>query len=328
MPISDGELTARYAAAPEAGSATVSGTQANQEGTPPESAAVPPPRIRPAGRSWGWVWAAVGATLAATIGYAFWTAKSISHKLIGEYLFNAAILHGALQTLALTVTAMVIGIALGMLLALLRQSRNAGLRLLSGGYIWLFRGTPVLLQILIWFNISLVFPRLVIGLPFTSMHLLDAASNQVITPFAAAVLGLGLNEGAYMAEIVRSGMLAVPAGEIDAARALGIPPLRVFRRVTLPQALRVSVPPTGNEVIGMLKTSSLTSVIGYAELLLVSERIYGQNLQVMELLVVAGIWYLVMTTALSVLQRPIEARLGRGYITARRGLGGRLWGQR
>jgi polar amino acid transport system permease protein len=293
----------------------------------PRSAAVPPPRIHSARRPWSWVWATAGAALAAAIGYAFWAAKTISHQVIGEYLFNAAILHGALQTLALTVTAMVIGILLGMVLALLRQSRNAGLRLLSGGYIWLFRGTPVLLQILIWFNISLVFPRLVIGLPFTSIHLVDSASNQLITPFAAAVLGLGLNEGAYMAEIVRSGLLAVPPGEIDAARALGIPPLRVFRRVTLPQALRVIVPPTGNEVIGMLKTSSLTSVIGYAELLLVSERIYGQNLQVMELLIVAGIWYLVMTTALSVLQRPIEARLGRGYTAARRTFGSRR-GQR
>ncbi len=256
--------------------------------------------------------AAISMCVAAVV-YAFWSAKTIDHNTIRAYLFNSQILVAALRTLELTIVAMVIGITLGVILALLRQSGHGGLRLLSGGYIWLFRGTPVLLQILLWFNISLVFPHISISLPLTSSHLIDAQSNTLITPFVAAVLGLGLNEGAYMAEIVRSGFMSVGQGEIDAARALGMPPLTVFRRITLPQSMRIIVPPTGNQLIGMLKTTALTSVIGYGELLLVSQRIYGQNFRVMELLTVASIWYLVMTTALMLLQRPLENRLGRGY---------------
>jgi polar amino acid transport system permease protein len=271
------------------------------------------PRVLGATRPWSWVVTVAGGACAAAIAYAFWSAKTIDHQTIRHYLFEPAILDGAVKTLELTVVAMVMGIVLGVVLALMRQSEHSGLRTLSGGYIWLFRGTPVLLQILLWFNISLVFPHLSLGLPFTGLELFDQPSNALITPFVAAALGLGLNEGAYMAEIVRSGLLSVDKGELDAARALGMAPARVFRRITLPQSMRIIVPPTGNQLIGMLKTSALTSVIGFGELLLVSERIYGENLHVMELLTVASIWYLVMTTALTLLQRPIEKRLGRAH---------------
>jgi polar amino acid transport system permease protein len=287
-----------------------------------------PPSVLPARRPWGWVVTVLGLVMAAWIAYSFWTAPTIDHATIAAYLFNRAILQAALQTVLLTLVAMLLGIFLGVLLDVMRQSGHPGLRFLRGGYIWLFRGTPVLLQIIIWFNISLVFPTLSIGVPFSSIHFGAINSNVIFTPFIAASLGLGLNEAAYMAEIVRSGFLAVSAGEIDAARALGLAPWRVFRRVTLPQALRVIVPPTGNEVIGMLKTTSLTSVIGYGELLLVSERIYGENLRVMELLIVAGIWYLIMTTVLTFLQQPLERRLGRGFTAAGKRGGLRLWIQR
>jgi polar amino acid transport system permease protein len=292
-----------------------------KHGHRPGSAA---PQVLGAPRPWSWVLTIVGCAIAAGIAYAFWSAKTIDHHTIRSYLFDPAIIDGAVKTLELTLVAMAMGIVIGVVLALLRQSDHPGLRALSGGYIWLFRGTPVLLQILLWFNISLVFPHLSLGIPFTSVELFDQPSNAVITPFVAAALGLGLNEGAYMAEIVRSGLLSVDHGEVDAARALGMSPSRVFRRITLPQSLRIIVPPTGNQLIGMLKTSALTSVIGFGELLLVSERIYGENLHVMELLTVASIWYLVMTTALTLLQRPLEKRLGRAYGERGPGAPGRL----
>jgi polar amino acid transport system permease protein len=271
----------------------------------------PPPRVHRATHPWSWVFTLAGFACAAGAAWAFWSAETIDHATIRSYLFDPMILEGALRTLELTVVAMVMGILIGVGLALLRQSEHPGLRAVSGGYIWLFRGTPVLLQILLWFNISLIFPSLFVEVPLLSLTIVDAPSNTVITPFVAAALGLGLNEGAYMAEIVRSGFLSVDRGEIDAGRALGMSPQRVFRRITLPQSLRIIVPPTGNQLIGMLKTSALTSIIGFGELLLVSQRIYGENLRVMELLTVASIWYLVMTTALTMLQRPLERRLGR-----------------
>src|SRR3954451_14629507 len=253
-----------------------------------------PPRILRPRRPGSWVLTGAGCALAAAIAWAFWSADTIDHATIGDYLFDPAILRGAVATIELTAVAMVMGILIGIGLALMGQSSHPGLRGLSGAYIWLFRGTPVLLQILLWFNISLVFPTIVTGIPLTSFNLVNEPSNVLITPFVAAALALGLNEGAYMAEIVRSGLLSVDRGEVDAGRALGLTPARVFRRVTLPQAMRIIVPPTGNQLIGMLKTSALTSVIGFGELLLVSERIYGENLRVMELLAVASVWYLVM----------------------------------
>jgi polar amino acid transport system permease protein len=275
-----------------------------------------PPRILRPRRPWGWVLTALGCAVAAAIAWAFWSADTIDHATIGDYLFDPAILQGALRTVELTAVAMVMGVLIGIGLALMGQSSHPGLRGLSGAYIWLFRGTPVLLQILLWFNISLVFPTIAIGVPLTSVDIFNEPSNVLITPFVAAALGLGLNEGAYMAEIVRSGLLSVDRGEVDAGRALGLAPSRLFRRVTLPQAMRIIVPPTGNQLIGMLKTSALTSVIGFGELLLVSERIYGENLRVMELLAVASVWYLVMTTILTLLQRPLERRLARGHAAA------------
>lgn len=283
----------------------------------------PPPAVHPVRKPWGWVVTALAIAGAASVLWTFWSAKTIDHGTIRSYLFDGQILRAALRTLEVTVVAMLIGIVLGLVLALLRRSSNLGLRTLSGLYIWVFRGTPVLLQIIIWFNISLVYPALTIGIPGTDIHLYKGASNTLITPFVAAMLGLGLNEGAYMAEIFRAGLLAVDPGQIEAGRALGMSPTRVFRRITWPQALRVIVPPTGNEVIGMLKTTSLTSVIGYGELLLISTRIYGQNLRVMELLIVASVWYLVMTTVLTLLQRPLERRLSRGHTSLPQRAGGR-----
>jgi polar amino acid transport system permease protein len=194
---------------------------------------------------------------------------------------------------------------LGVLLAVMRLSPNPLVSGGSGFYIWLFRGTPVLVQLLFWNFISALYPTIDLGL--TSFN-----ANTLITPFAAAILGLGLNEGAYMAEIVRAGILSVDEGQTEAAHALGMTRLQTLRRIVLPQAMRVIIPPTGNETISMLKMTSLVSVIAYAELLYSAQLIYAENYKTIPLLIVASIWYLVFTTLLSIGQYFLERRFGRG----------------
>jgi polar amino acid transport system permease protein len=193
----------------------------------------------------------------------------------------------------------------------MRLSPNPLVSGASWVYIWLFRGTPVLVQILFWFNIAALYPRFSIGIPFGPqfVHFSAAAA---ITPFVAGVLALGLNEGAYMAEIVRAGIISVEEGQTEAAQSLGMTRLLTMRRIVLPQAMRVIIPPTGNETISMLKTSSLVSVIAVTELLYTAQLIYAVNYRTIPLLLVVSIWYLVMTTVLSVGQYYLERHFGRG----------------
>ena len=211
----------------------------------------------------------------------------------------------------MSVAAMAMGIVLGVAAAIARTSGNAVLRGVAVGYAWLFRGTPVILQLLLWFNLALVFPT--IGIP----GLWTARSVVVMTPFVAALLGLGINEGAYVSEIVRAGLLSVDPGQDEAARSIGMRRGMALRRVILPQAMRVVVPPLGNQFIGMIKTTSLASVIEYAELLHNAENIYYSNAKVMELLFVAAFWYLAVVTALSLGQARLERRFARGVLRTR-----------
>ena len=227
--------------------------------------------------------------------------------IIRHWLFSSRILHGAVLTIELTVTSMAIGIALGVLLAVMRLSPNPLLSGASWFYIWIFRGTPVLVQILLWYNVSALYPKISFGLPFVHLN-----ANDLITPFVAAILALGLNEGAYMAEIVRAGLLSVDEGQTEAAHALGMTRLQTMRRIVLPQAMRVIIPPTGNETISMLKTSSLVSVIAYAELTYSAALIDSVNYLVIQLLIVISIWYLFLTTILSIGQYYLERHYSRG----------------
>ncbi len=220
-------------------------------------------------------------------------------------------MHGALVTLELTASSMVIGVVLGAILAVMRLSPNPLVSGFSGFYIWLLRGTPILVQLLFWSFIGALYPRIGISIPW-GPSLVSANANSVITPFVAALLALALNEGAYMAEIVRAGILSVPEGQSEAASALGMSRLQTMRRIVLPQAMRVIVPPTGNETISMLKTTSLVSVIAYGELLYAAQLIYAANYRQIPLLIVASIWYLFFTTVLSIGQYFIERRFGRG----------------
>jgi polar amino acid transport system permease protein len=234
-------------------------------------------------------------------------------NVVGQYLFARPVLDGLVVTIELTVIAMAIGIVLGIVLAVMRLSPNPLVSGASWIYTWFFRGTPVLVQLYFWFLIAYAFPHLSIGIPFGPAFV-HINSNTFITAFTAAIMGLGLNEGAYMAEIVRAGILSVDEGQIEAAKSIGMSRLMSMRRIVLPQAMRVILPPTGNETISMLKTSSLASAITVTELFLSVQNIYARTYQTVPLLIVASLWYLAMTTVLSIGQYYVERHYARGSV--------------
>ncbi len=265
----------------------------------------------PVRHPWRWVAIFVVLMLAAMLVSTIVTNPNFEWDVVGKYFTSETILQGLWMTLLLTVLVMVLGILLGILLAVMRLSPNPVLSGASGLYIWFFRGTPVLVQLLVWFNLAALFPRISVGIPFgPEFMVLDA--NALITPFVAALLGLGLNEAAYMAEIVRAGIHSVDEGQTEAAQALGMRRSLTMRRIVLPQAMRVIIPPTGNEVISMLKTTSLVSVISLADLLYSSQIISSRTFQIIPLLILASIWYLIVTTILTMIQSRIERRYSRG----------------
>jgi polar amino acid transport system permease protein len=260
-----------------------------------------------------WVATAIVLFLAVGLANSMASNKRFEWGIVGHWFFSRRILDGLVVTIELTATSMAIGIALGILLAVMRLSPNPLVSGVSWLYIWIFRGTPVLVQILFWYNIAALYPRFSLGIPFgPSFAHFTAAS--IITPFVAGMLALGLNEGAYMAEIVRAGIISVPEGQTHAAQSLGMTRLLTMRRIVLPQAMRVIVPPTGNETISMLKTTSLVSVIAlpHPELLYAAQLIYSVNYRTIQLLIVASVWYLIVTTVLTIGQYYLERRFGRG----------------
>ena len=272
-----------------------------------------------------WIAVAVLAVLAAMFVNTVLTNDGFRWNVVGRYLFSEPVLNGLRNTLILTVLAMAIGIVGGIALAVMRLSPNPVLSAVAAGYIWLFRGTPQIAQLLFWNFLAALYPRLSLGVPF-GPEFVSFDTNQLINQFTACLLGLGLNEAAYMAEIVRGGLQSVDHGQSEAAGALGMSRAQTLRRIVLPQAMRVIIPPTGNETISMLKTTSLVVVIGYFELLTSVQRIYSVNFQTIPLLIVAAIWYLALTTVLSIGQGFVERRYGRGVQGAGAGL--RLFGRR
>jgi polar amino acid transport system permease protein len=273
---------------------------------PDEIEAIP---VRHPGR---WVAAAVILLLGAAIVRSVVTNDRFGWGTVGDYLFNSRILHGLLVTLELTAISMVIGVVLGVLVAVMRLSRNPITSSAAWIYVWIFRGTPVLVQLIFWFFIAALYPSIDLGIPFgpSFIHL---NANTLITPFMAAILALGINEGAYMSEIVRAGILSVDEGQQEAASALGMSRLLTMRRIVLPQAMRVIIPPTGNETISMLKTSSIVFAIGaVSDLLYSAQLIYAQNYQTIPLLIVASLWYLFVTSIMSVGQYYLERHYARG----------------
>ncbi|RNL63300.1 amino acid ABC transporter permease [Nocardioides marmoriginsengisoli] len=258
-----------------------------------------------------WITAVLIFALAAVIVRQFATAD-IDWGIIPDYLTSEAILKGLWGTIWLTVLAMVVGIVVGTAVAVMGLSDNIVLRSAASFYLWFFRGIPALVQLLIWFNIALVIKD--VNLP----PLYEGTTNDLVTPLIAAVLGLGLSEGASMGEIVRSGILSVDPGQAQAAKALGFTQGQTMRRVILPQAMRVIVPPTGNEIINMTKYTSLAFAVSYSELLSSATGIYSMNFKVVELLFTITIWYLALTTVLMFVQSRIERRLARSRGTEKK----------
>jgi polar amino acid transport system permease protein len=236
----------------------------------------------------------------------------IEWDYVGRFLTAPVILSGIAATVLMAICAMALGIVLGVTVAIMRLTPNPVLRGVAAAYTWLFRGTPVILQLLLWFNLALVFPT--IGIP----GLWSGRAVDVMTPLFAALLGLGINQGAYTSEVVRAGLLSVDQGQYEAAQTIGMGRLRMLRRIILPQAMRVVIPPLGNEFIGMIKTTSLASVIQYPEVLHNAENIYYANSRVIELLIVAGLWYLAVVSVLTPLQVLLERRFARGVARSAR----------
>ena len=272
----------------------------------------------PVRHPWRLVAAVVVLLIAASVVRSIIINPHFQWGVVGDYLFNPRILRGVVTTIWLTALSMVIGIVLGILLAVMRMSPN---KLISGSswlYIWFIRGTPLLVQLIFWNFIGTLYPRIVLGVPFGGPSIINASANHLVSTTVAVLLGLSLNEGAYMAEIVRAGIISVNEGQTEAAQSLGLSRLQTMRLVVLPQAIRVIVPPTGNEVISMLKNTSLASVVAFTELLYSVQLIYSQSFQTIPLLIVAVIWYLAMTSVLYVGQYFVERRYGRGFSRAQR----------
>ncbi len=249
-----------------------------------------------------WTASAVAAGVFVLLAVSVWRNPNIDHAAIAQYQFAPAILAGLRTTLLLALAAELIGVALGTVLAVALLSDSLVLRWGSRLYVWLLRGTPLLVQIIVWGNLALLFP-----------HLGPFSTNAVLTPFVASVVALGLNEAAYMAEVVRAGLLSVDRGQYEASMALGMRRGLALRRVILPQALRVIVPPAGNQFISLLKATSLVSVISGGDLLTAAENISSANLHTIELMLVATFWYLLVTSVCSAGQHLLERRLGRAH---------------
>jgi polar amino acid transport system permease protein len=247
--------------------------------------------------------------------------SAMKWNVIGQYLFDPRVLDAVVRVIYLTALSMLFGVILGVLLAVMRLSPNPILKSASWIYIYVFRGTPLLVQIVFWYNISALFPAphhlIDIGIPF-GPALVHPNANVLITVFVAALFGLSFNEGAYMAEIVRAGIISVPEGQSEAAASLGMSRMQIMRRIVLPQAMRVILPPTGNEFISMLKNTSLASTIAFAEIYFVTQDIASVNFDVPQLLIVGSIWYLALTSVAYIGQYFLERKFGQGFSRAQR----------
>jgi polar amino acid transport system permease protein len=261
---------------------------------------------------WRWVIAAILVVAFAGLAVSLWDNHNVDHPTIAQYIFNPRILSGVGLTLVLTVVAMIVSSVLGVLLAVMRLSNNPVMKMLAWLYIWVFRGTPLLIQIVFWGYLGLLYSQISLGIPFTDFTVFSADTNTLIPAFTAGLLALTLNQAAYSAEIVRAGMLSVDVGQHEAAYSVGMSPTFTLFKVVLPQAMRVIIPPMGNETISMLKNTSLLSVIAVLELYTVATQISSQNLRQVELLVVVSCWYLFLTSVLSVPQYYLERHYGRG----------------
>jgi polar amino acid transport system permease protein len=256
---------------------------------------------------WGQIaLAAISIAILAVVAVTIAQSQHIQWSEIPTFLLDANILSGIRVTLELTAAAMLMGVVLGTLLAIMAVSDNIVLKTIAYGFVWCFRGVPLLVQVFFWFNIALFLPEIRLGT-------FAVSTNAIVTTEVASLLALGLHEASHMAEIIRSGLLSVDSGQTEASFALGLTRAKALRRIILPQAIRVILPPTGNEAIGLLKASAAVSVIGMEDLLTQAQHIYSRNFLVIELLFVAAIWYLAMTTVATAGQFFLERHFGQGF---------------
>jgi len=259
-----------------------------------------------------WLLAAVAALATAGLVYALATNPYLDWGVTAHYLFAGQILRGVVTTVELSIYSMILGVLVGVVIGVGRMSHNAVLSGLAFSYVAVFRSVPVLVQLLIWGNVGLIVRNVALGIPFTDVRFFSIQTNELIGPFTAAILGLALAEGAYIAEIVRAGIGSVDKGQREAASSLGMSSARSLRRIVLPQALRVIIPPLGNEFVTLIKGTSLVAVIAGGDLLTQAQNVAASNYRVIEMIAVAVFWYLVLVAVASVGQYFLERHYSRG----------------
>jgi polar amino acid transport system permease protein len=322
----DAAAATDVAAGTDAASVTASGTATAPATTPDATAALTTAdssghrpdaglRVVPV-KHWGrW---ALSAVVAFVILQFLWSLASNPQwqwDVFAEYFFAPSVINGLWLTLSLTVVSGVIGFVLGAVLAVFRLSKSPLLNGAAWWYIWFFRSVPLVVQILVWYNLGYLYPTLGLGTPFTTdFWLVEFPTTTLISAFAAATIGLSLHQAAYSAEIIRAGILSVDQGQLEAAGALGLPRRIRFFRITLPQAARAIVPNAFNEIIGLVKGTSVVFIVALPELFYTVQVIYNRTQQVLPLLLVATVWYVVITSVLSVFQYYIERHYSRGAV--------------
>ncbi|MDF0546009.1 amino acid ABC transporter permease [Sphingobium sp. H39-3-25] len=276
-------------------------------------AAAKAPRIVQAASAWRWAGLAFVGFIITWIAYQMLVNPGFEWGVVTQYLLDSTVLWGVAMTIELTVLVMLIGAVIGVVIAVMNVSGDPVLGFCARGYVWFFRGVPPLVQLVFWYNLASLFPELSLGLPFGGPKYFSISATEAISSFTAAMLALGLVEGAYMAEVVRGGLLSIDPGQTEASKALGHTPWQTFRVVILPQAMKSIVPPTGNQVIGALKFTSLASVVALGELMHSVELIYSDNFQIVPLLMVAALWYVFLVSILSIAQFYIERHYSKGW---------------
>ncbi|MGO4440915.1 amino acid ABC transporter permease [Rhizobium sp. RAF56] len=257
-----------------------------------------------------WVGTALALLLVALIIRAFAVNPAFSWDTAAKYILHPPILRGLGTTLLLTVLIMAVAIVVGTVVAIMRVSPSPILRAFASVYVWFFRGVPALIQLIFWFNLSLLVRQISLTLPYIGT-VFSARTNDIMTPFLSAVVALSLCEAGYMAEIIRAGIKSVPSGQAEAASALGMPYRMILKRITLPQAMRFVVPPTGNEAINLLKMTSLVTFIAVDDLFYSAQSIYARTFETIPLLIVVAFWYLAVVSIMSVGQLFLERHFGR-----------------
>ncbi len=271
-------------------------------------------RIAPARHPGRLVLTAIAGVIVVAVALSLVTNPRWEWGVVGEWFFAQSIIRGLLETLKLTALAGVIGFGLGLVLALMRLSRSALARGVSWSFSWVFRSTPLLVQLLLWYNLGYLYERVHLGIPLTGASFVDVRTSDLMSPLLAAILGLGLHQAAYAAELIRGGILSVDAGQLEAASALGIPARDRSLRIVLPQAMRAILPSAFNEIIGLVKGTSVVYVLAHAELFFTVQLIYGRTQQVLPMLMVATLWYVVITSVLSIAQYYIERHYAKGAV--------------